>query len=253
MTDNITELRPSPTKGEAPSRNALKQRRYRKRKAVSVSRSVTGSVTVPRVKPLLLPAPVPSPATSKIDVAAYVAAIGLASVAALFSIRGMVTLFPGAPVLIVAMASMMEASKLVAAGWLARRWRLTAWVWRLALVTLVAGLAVINAAGVYAQLVAAHVGERGEAAAAVETQDATLASRIDVQAHTVADLDRRLVQIDTVIEEAARRGKTTTALSAMESHRRARAGLVEERKREAGPPRDVRSRRNRPPSGMWLS
>jgi hypothetical protein len=99
-----------------------------------------------------------SPATSKIDVVAYAAAIGLASVAALFSIRGMVTLFPGAPVLIIAMASMMEASKLVAAGWLARRWCTAAWVWRLVLVALVAGLAVINAAGVYAQLVAAHVG-----------------------------------------------------------------------------------------------
>jgi hypothetical protein len=40
----------------------------------------------------------------------------------------------------------------------ARRWRATAWVSRHALVALVAGLAVINA-GVYAQLVAAHVGD----------------------------------------------------------------------------------------------
>ena len=50
---------------------------------------------------------------------AYTAAIGLASVAALFSVRGMVQMFPGTPLLIVAMASMMEASKLIAAGWLA--------------------------------------------------------------------------------------------------------------------------------------
>jgi hypothetical protein len=56
-----------------------------------------------------------------------------------------------------------------------------------------AGLAVINAAGVYAQLVAAHVGERGAAQSAIETQDAALAARIEVAAHTVADLDRRLV------------------------------------------------------------
>ncbi len=63
--------------------------------------------------------------------------------------------------------------------------------------SLVAGLAVINATGVYAQLVAAHV-----------------AAKIDVQAHTVADLDRRLNQVDLAIEEAAKRGKTNTALSA---------------------------------------
>jgi hypothetical protein len=88
---------------------------------------------------------------------AYVAAVGPAAVAALFSIRGMVELFPGTPLLIIAMATMMEASKLVTAGWLAQRWRATAWIWRLVLVVLVAGLALINAAGVYAQLVSAHV------------------------------------------------------------------------------------------------
>jgi len=116
----------------------------------------------------------------------------------------------------------MEAAKLVTAGWLARRWRTTAAVWRVTLVALVAGLAVINATGVYAQLVAAHVGERGAATSAIETQDAALAARIEVAAHTVADLDRRLGQIDVAIEEAAKRGRTNTALAALEGQRRHR-------------------------------
>jgi hypothetical protein len=146
----------------------------------------------------------------------------------------MVVLFPGAPLPVAGMALAMEGAKLVTVGWLTRRWRVTAWVWRITLVTLIAGLAVINAAGVYAQLVAAHVGDRGATASAVETHDATLAARIEVQAHTVADLDRRLEQIDTAIEEAAKRGRTRNALSAMEGQRKARAGLVDERKREAG-------------------
>src|SRR6266851_4768887 len=85
------------------------------------------------------------------------------------------------------------------------------------MVTLFAGLAVINATGVYAQLVAAHVGERGAAVAGLETQNATLAARIDVQAHAVADIDARVAQIDATISEATRRGKTNTALSAMEA------------------------------------
>ncbi len=67
------------------------------------------------------------------------------------------------------------------------------------------GLAVINGAGVFSQLVA-----------------------------TVADIDRRLGQIDAAVEDAARRGKASTALSAMEAPRRARASLVDERTREAG-------------------
>jgi hypothetical protein len=176
----------------------------------------------------------------------------------------MVVLFPGAPISVIGMAVAMEAGKLVTAGWLARRWRVTAWIWRLVLVALVAGLALINAAGVYAQLVAAHVGQRGEATSAVETQSATLAARIDVQTHVVADLDRRLEQIDSAVEEAAKRGRTNAALSAMEGQRRARAGLVDERKREAGtswqpckqnaprwPPKGARLRRKPHRSGTW--
>src|SRR5262249_32605297 len=57
---------------------------------------------------------------------------------------------------------------------------------------------------------------------------------IEVAAHAVADLDRRLGQIDAAIEEAAKRGKTNTALSAMEGQRRARAGLAGERNEAAG-------------------
>jgi hypothetical protein len=146
----------------------------------------------------------------------------------------MAVLFPGAPSTVVAMAGTMEAAKLITAAWLAARWSVTPWIARVTLVTLIGGLAAINAVGVYAQLVAAHVGSRGEAAAAVETQDADLVGKIDVQEHVVADLDRRLGQIDQAIEEAAKRGKTATALAAIEAQRKARAALADERTREAG-------------------
>src|SRR5260370_1330935 len=155
----------------------------------------------------------------------------------------MVVLFPGARRAGIGMSAAMETAKLVTAGWLARRWRVTAWFWRFALIGLVSGLAVINAAGVYAQLVAAHVGERGAAQSAIEAQDAALAARIDVQTHAVADLDRRLSQIDSAIEEAAKRGRTNTALSAIDGQKKARAGLVEERRREASTLVDLKTER----------
>jgi len=50
---------------------------------------------------------------------------------------------------------------------------------------LVAGLATINVTGVYAQLVAAHVGDRGAAQSAIEPQTVTLDSRTAVQQHTL--------------------------------------------------------------------
>jgi hypothetical protein len=169
-----------------------------------------------------------------IDITAYVVAVALAGAAAFFSIKGMVVIFPGSPVAVVVMAVAMESAKLVTAGWLARRWRVTASIWRLVLVGLVAGLAIINATGVYAQLVAAHVGERGEAASRLEERTADLDARTDVQAHKVADLDRRLGQIDSMIEDATKRGRTKTAIEAMEGQRKVRGALADERNREAG-------------------
>jgi hypothetical protein len=44
-------------------------------------------------------------------------------------------------VLIIAMAPATQAAKLVTAGWLARGWRVTAWICRSVLVGLIAGLA----------------------------------------------------------------------------------------------------------------
>jgi hypothetical protein len=223
-TNVITPLRP--LKGKDTTA-ALRQRRRRaKRKPAPVVE------TAQQKKPNETKADVT--AHHGADVAAYTAAIALAGAAAWFSIRGMTVLFPGSPLSVVGMAVAMELAKLVTAGWLARRWRATAWVWRGVLVVLVAGLALINAAGVYAQLVAAHVGDRGAAMASAETADADLAARLAVQAHNVADLDRRLGQIDSAIEEATKRGRTKTALTAIDDQRKARAALVDERKREAG-------------------
>jgi hypothetical protein len=77
----------------------------------------------------------------------------------------------------------------------------------------------------------------------METQEAALTTRIEVQAHAVADLDRRLNQVDVAIKEAAKRGRTTTALSAMERQRQSRAGLAGERQREAGTLASLRAER----------
>jgi hypothetical protein len=85
---------------------------------------------------------------------------------------------------------------------------------------------------VYAQLVSAHVGERGAATSHLEAKNAALAAKIEVAAHNVADLDRRLNQVDVTIEEAAKRGRTNAALSAIEGQRKARAALADQRQHE---------------------
>jgi hypothetical protein len=165
--------------------------------------------------------------------AAYVAAVALAGTAASFSVSGMVVLFPGAPVAIVAMALAMEAGKLVTVGWLAHHWQIAGYALRAVLVMLVTGLAAINAAGVYSQLVAAHLADRVTATASAESEATRFAARIEVQAAAVADFVARLRQIDSAISEMTRRGSTTRALDAIGMQRKARDALVAQRRHEA--------------------
>jgi hypothetical protein len=65
----------------------------------------------------------------------------------------------------------------------------------------------------------AHAGERG---AAIETQ----AVGTGVQADAVADFDRRLGQINSTIEEAAKRDRTKAVFSAIDGQRKARQALA---------------------------
>jgi hypothetical protein len=168
-----------------------------------------------------------------VDMLAYAAAIGLAGTAAYFSIKGMIVLFPGAPIAIVVMGLVMEAAKLVTVAFLARQWKRVGLMFRAVLVVLVGGLAAINAAGVYSQLVAAHLVDRMAASALIETEASTLDTRIEVQLHTVADFDNRIGQIDAAISGLAKRGRGTIALNAMAAQRKVREDLVAERQREA--------------------
>ncbi len=179
--------------------------------------------------------------TGFVDVLAYTVAISLAGIAAYFSIRGMIVLFPGAPAAIVIMGLAMEAAKLVTVAFVAHQWRLIGHLARAVLVTLVAGLAVINAAGVYSQLVAAHLGDRVVATSTVETEASALAARTEVQSHTVADLDHRLGQIDAAIAEMVKRGRTAGALEAIGAQRKVREALVSQRRHEAETLADLKS------------
>ena len=96
----------------------------------------------------------------------------------------------------------------------------------------------------HSQLVAAHVGPRGTAAAGLEARDADAAARIEVAQSRVADLDRRLAQIDNAVEAATKHGRANGALAAMQDQRKARAALASEREKAARELADVKTERN---------
>lgn len=160
---------------------------------------------------------------------ALAAALALASVAAYFSVAGMAEIFPGAPVAVMVLAATMEAGKLVIAGWLAAHWRRTNWLMRFVMVALVAGLALINAAGVFGKLVEAHVSVAASSRSGVTERIEALDARITAQTAAVADLDSRIAQIDRAVDESTRRGRVTRAISIATQQRVTREGLDTQR------------------------
>jgi hypothetical protein len=124
------------------------------------------------------------------DITAYGAAIMLAACAAYFSLRGLIVLFPGSTTAVVWLGLSREAGKLITAGWLAAHWRGIVWFWRLVLLTLIAGLAIVNATGLFSQLVWLHVGQHSAAAATIEAKAGEIDAKIELSSSKVADLDK---------------------------------------------------------------
>jgi hypothetical protein len=104
---------------------------------------------------------------------------------------------------------------------------------RLALIGLVASAAALNAVGVYGQLVEGHVGARAQVTAGIETSDAATAARIKTAQGRLADLDKRLAQIDGAVDAASRRGAAKTSVALIRQQQAARASLAQERQRAA--------------------
>jgi hypothetical protein len=172
-----------------------------------------------------MPAAIPATREYTSRAFAVVAALALATVAAYFSVTGMAEIFPGAPIAVMVFAGTMEAGKLVIAGWLAAHWRRVGWSMRAVMVTLVAGLALINAVGVFGKLVEAHVSVAASSRSSVTERIEALDARIKAQTAVVADLDGRVAQIDRAVDESTRRGRVTRALDIATQQRVTRDGL----------------------------
>jgi hypothetical protein len=234
--------RAAPASGRTRAAKGTKAKAARTTKAKTTearTEEADGEPTVPNapIEPLtvsVVPAqPEAVPATPERARAsrafALVAALALATVAAYFSVAGMAEIFPGAPLAVMVLAATMEAGKLVIAGWLAAHWRRTNWKMRSVMVALVAGLALINAAGVFGKLVEAHVSVAASSRSGVTERLEALDARVTAQTAVVADLDSRIAQIDRAVDESTKRGRVTRAINIATQQRVTRDGLDTQR------------------------
>lgn len=205
-----------------------------KAKAATKATTVNDEQAAPNTPPTVSATPVAPVAVTAIPkrtsgAVALAAAVALASVAAYFSVVGMAEIFPGAPVAVMVLAATMEAGKLVIAGWLAAHWPRVEWKMRAVMVALVAGLALINAAGVFGKLVEAHVSVAASTRSGVTERIEALDARVTAQSAVVADLDSRIAQIDRAVDESTRRGRVTRAIDIATQQRVTRDGLDAQR------------------------
>jgi hypothetical protein len=91
---------------------------------------------------------------------------------------------------------------------------------------LLTGLALINAAGVFGKLVEAHVAVTTTARSGITERIEVVNARLTSQSAIVMDLDHRISQIDTAVEESIRRGRTSGAMALADQQRKTRDGLV---------------------------
>ena len=223
-----TAPRPA-TKRSRASPTPKRARATKAAKATKAKARLEAPGAPPAVAASPVPEAVPVPSERTRGAVALVAALALATVAAYFSVTGMAEIFPGAPVAVMVLAATMEAGKLVIAGWLAAHWRRVGWKMRAVMVALVAGLALINAAGVFGRLVEAHVSVAAAARSGVAERIEALDARVTAQSATIADLDSRVAQIDRAVDESTRRGRVTRAISIATQQRATRDQLDTQR------------------------
>lgn len=125
-----------------------------------------------------------------------ITAISIAAVAAYFSIIGLASIFSGAFISVVVMASALEIGKLVAATWLHLEWKSTGWFTRTYLTFAVIVLMFITSMGIFGYLSKAHMEQSVSDGGINELQISKLESQIARQQSIVTDAETVLSQLD---------------------------------------------------------
>jgi hypothetical protein len=206
---------------------------HRNAEEIMVTTSVTPAVTGSAGAAVTHEAIVTGRSMTPVKRAAFIVALSLACVSAGFSIDGLTAIFAGAFWPVIIMGAVLEAGKLVAAAWLTENWRSAPSLLRLILVTMIGVLMSLNAIGVFGFLTKAHLDHMMTADLAFADTVADIEARLAIQAQTVADLDRRIAQIDTAIEESTRLGRPVGAMTIADQKRRDRADIEATRQHEA--------------------
>ena len=150
----------------------------------------------------------------------------ISSVAAWFSIAGLVAIFPGATVAVTLMGAALELGKLVSASWIYRFWNKTNWLMKTYFIAAVCVLSFITSIGIFGYLTRAHV--EGTQGLDANTEQITLLDeQINNERQNIATSRQALQQMDAAINNLVANEKTTErAVTIRNSQRRERTTVT---------------------------
>ena len=151
-------------------------------------------------------------------------ALFISSVAAWFSIAGLMAIFPGAPVAVGLMGSALELGKLVSASWIYRFWNKTNILMRVYFISAIVVLSFITSIGVFGYLTRAYA-EGTEGLDANSEQIALLDAQISIEQDNVNVSRTTLQQLDKAVSNLNDSSRVERAIQVRNSQRRERTDL----------------------------
>lgn len=135
-----------------------------------------------------------------ISVIALMMGLVLSCVAGYFSVIGIATIFSGAFVSTLIMATALETTKVVAASWLYRNWSIAPLLLKVYMLIAVIVLIIITSMGIFGYLSKAHIEQTVSVGGNNEIRVEALERRIERQNAIVSDSEKVLAQLDASVE-----------------------------------------------------
>ena len=130
----------------------------------------------------------------------FITAIAIASVAAWYSIVGLMAIFAGAVIPIAIMGAVLEVGKLVTAAWLHQNWEKARWWMKTYLTTAVFMLMFITSLGIFGFLSKAHLEHSISTGGTNELRISNLERKISNQQRIITDSEKVLSQLDQTVQ-----------------------------------------------------
>jgi len=156
-------------------------------------------------------------------------AIALSSVAAFFSVLGLMEIFSASPHAIMVMAIVLEAAKVSTAFYAHLNWRVLPHSIKLYLASAVMVLMGITSLGIYGFLAKSHIVQTAEITANYGTKIKSFAAVINAKKQQIETIDQQIAVIDGVVATAANKGYVTKSLQLNKQYAKDKQELIDQK------------------------